>query len=164
MKGSAKAIEKASIVRIGDQNSPAVDLISTEPTIGPVHENDTNTSVRARKKIPPRPFESAFESLLLTSHEGIVISNAPKNEAAKTMLDDAITAGEEVSIVVRVEWVSEGQGKYKNFTFTEDADLVADYLSDWDNKMFTLTISDLTGISDLACTAYVVANGVTVEA
>ena len=40
-----------------------------------------------------------------------------KNEAAKTMLDDSITAGEEVSIVVRVEWVAGGEGKYKNFVF-----------------------------------------------
>ena len=81
VNGSAKATEKASIVTIGLQNSPAVDLISTEPTMGPVHENDTSTSVRAMKKMPARP----LESVLLTIHEGIVISNAPKNDAAKTM-------------------------------------------------------------------------------
>ena len=85
VNGSAKATEKASIVTIGLQNSPAVDLISTEPTMGPVHENDTSTSVRAMKKMPARPLESALESVLLTIHEGIVISNAPKNDAAKTM-------------------------------------------------------------------------------
>ena len=85
VNGSAKAIEKASIVTIGVQNSPEVDLMRTEPTIGPVQENDTSTSVRARKKIPPSPLVSAFESLLFTIHEGMVISNAPKNEAAKTM-------------------------------------------------------------------------------
>ena len=77
MKGRAKATEKASIVAMGVQNSPAVDLMSTEPTMGPVHENDTSTSVRARKKMPPSPLVSAFASLLLTSHEGMVISKAP---------------------------------------------------------------------------------------
>ncbi len=85
VKGSAKATEKASMVRIGVQNSPAVDLMSTEPTMGPVQENDTSTRVSARKKMPPRPFVSAFASLLFTSHEGIEISKAPKNEAAKSM-------------------------------------------------------------------------------
>lgn len=85
VNGRAKATEKASMVMIGVQNSPEVDLMSTEPTIGPVQENETSTRVRARKKMPPIPFVSAFESVLLTIHEGMVISNAPKNEAAKTM-------------------------------------------------------------------------------
>ena len=85
VNGRAKATEKASMVMIGVQNSPDVDLMSTEPTMGPVQENDTSTSVRARKKMPPSPFVSAFESVLFTIHDGMVISNAPKNEAAKTM-------------------------------------------------------------------------------
>ena len=59
--------------------------MSTEPTIGPVHENDTSTSVSARKKMPPSPLVSALASALLTSREGIVISKAPKNDAAKSM-------------------------------------------------------------------------------
>jgi len=37
------------------------------------------------KKMPARPFESALLSVLLTIHEGMVISNAPKNDAANTM-------------------------------------------------------------------------------
>ena len=37
------------------------------------------------KKIPIKPPLSAPASLLLTSFEGIVISNAPKNDAAKIM-------------------------------------------------------------------------------
>lgn len=85
VKGSAKATENASMVTIGLQNSPDVDLISTEPTIGPVQEKDTSTRVRAMKKMPARPFESALLSVLLTIHEGMVISNAPKNDAANTM-------------------------------------------------------------------------------
>jgi hypothetical protein len=37
------------------------------------------------KKIPIKPPLSAPSSLLLTSFEGMVISNAPKNDAANTM-------------------------------------------------------------------------------
>lgn len=85
VNGRANATENASIVTIGLQNSPEVDLMSTEPTIGPVQENDTSTSVRAMKKMPAKPLESALASVLFTIHEGIVISKAPKNEAAKTM-------------------------------------------------------------------------------
>ena len=66
VKGRAKASEKANIVTMGTQNSPAVERIRTLPTIGPVQENDTNTSVRAMKKIPIKPPLSACRSLLLT--------------------------------------------------------------------------------------------------
>ena len=83
VKGSANAVEKANIVMIGDHTSPDVDLMSTEPTIGPVQENDTNTRVKAIKKIPPIPPLSDCASLLFTSALGRVISNAPKNDAAK---------------------------------------------------------------------------------
>ena len=85
VNGRANAIEKASIVTIGVQNSPWVDLIRTEPTIGPVQENDTSTRVSAMKKMPASPFLSEFLSLLLTSDEGSVISKAPKKDAAKIM-------------------------------------------------------------------------------
>ena len=85
VKGRAKASEKANIVTIGTQNSPAVERIRTLPTIGPVQENDTNTSVRAMKKIPIKPPLSACRSLLLTIQLGSVISKAPKNDAAKIM-------------------------------------------------------------------------------
>ena len=85
VKGRANATEKASIVTIGVQNSPWVDLMRTEPTIGPVQENDTRTRVRAMKKMPASPPLSELRSLLLTNDEGSVISNAPKNEAANTM-------------------------------------------------------------------------------
>ena len=60
-------------------------LLYTVPTIGPVHENETSTRVSAMKNTPARPFLSAPLSLLFTSDCGIVISNAPKNEAAKIM-------------------------------------------------------------------------------
>ena len=85
VNGRAKATENASMVTIGVQNSPCVDLIRTVPTIGPVQENDTSTSVRAMKNMPPRPFAFDFESVLFDRLLGSSISNAPKNDAAKTM-------------------------------------------------------------------------------
>ncbi len=85
VNGSAKATENASIVTIGVQNSPCVDLIRTVPTIGPVQENDTRTRVRAMKNIPPSPLPPDFASLLLARLEGSSISNAPKKDAAKIM-------------------------------------------------------------------------------
>ena len=85
VNGRAKASENASIVIIGVQNSPCVDLISTDPTMGPVQEKETSTSVRARKNIPPSPPLSEFLSAELVHLEGRVISNAPRNDAAKTM-------------------------------------------------------------------------------
>ena len=85
MKGTANASKNASMVIIGDQNSPSVDLISTVPTIGHVQENDTSTSVSAMKNTPNRPPLSAPLSLLFTNDDGSTISNAPKNDAAKTI-------------------------------------------------------------------------------
>ena len=85
VNGRAKAMLKASIVTMGVQNSPAVDLISTVPTMGPVQEKETRTRVRARKKMPARPFLPELRSDLLTQDDGSVISNAPKKEAANTM-------------------------------------------------------------------------------
>ena len=85
VNGSAKATEKASIVTIGVQNSPRVERMSTEPTMGPVQEKDTSTRVSAMKKMPARPFLPVPASLRFCQEDGRVISNAPKKEAAKTM-------------------------------------------------------------------------------
>ena len=57
----------------------------TVPTIGPVQLKLTRTRVRARKKIPPRPFPSLFRSAPLVHLDGRVISKAPKKLAANTM-------------------------------------------------------------------------------
>ena len=83
VNGRANATENASIVTIGLQNSPEVDLMSTEPTIGPVQENDTSTSVRAMKKMPAKPFESALASVLFTIHEGIVDLESPEERSGE---------------------------------------------------------------------------------
>ena len=53
--------------------------------IGPVQENDTRVRVNAMRKMLSRPLVfSDFWSILLLQEDGSVISNAPKNEAAKT--------------------------------------------------------------------------------
>ena len=54
--------------------------------MGPVHENDTNVSVNAMRKMLSKPLVfSDFWSILLLHDEGRVISKAPKNDAANTM-------------------------------------------------------------------------------
>jgi len=85
-----------------------------------------------------------------------------KNEAAATMLDDAIKAGEEVSLFVRVTWTKGGVDKYNDYACSNI--LLQEYAGNWDDKMFTLTFSDLTDIENLACTVMVTSGGVTVEA
>ena len=85
VNGRANETEKASIVTIGVQNSPCVDLISTEPTIGPVQEKETSTRVKAMKKMPASPSRSEFRSLLFTIQAGSSISKAPKKDIANTM-------------------------------------------------------------------------------
>ena len=79
-----------------------------------------------------------------------------------TMLDEAIQNGYAVSVDVTVTWTeAEGNG-LKVFSFSSD--MLQEYAGKWDTKMFTLTFGDLTGITNLDCTASVTCNGVTVEA
>ena len=59
--------------------------IRAAPRIGPVHEKETKTVVRAIKKAPRYPPLSAFLSDLFIQEEGRVISNIPKNEKAKSI-------------------------------------------------------------------------------
>jgi len=60
------------------------DSTSKVPTIGPVHEKETSAKVNAIKNIPRNPPLLDAESALFTQVLGRVISNAPKNEIAKT--------------------------------------------------------------------------------
>ena len=64
------------------------DTASTSkyPIIGPVHEKETKANVNAIKKMPISPPLFDLESMLLTNREGNVISNAPRNETAKTII------------------------------------------------------------------------------
>ena len=53
--------------------------------MGPVQEKDTNTRVKAMKRILINPaVESALASILVDHDEGKVISKAPKNDIANT--------------------------------------------------------------------------------
>src|SRR5690606_9419426 len=84
INGNAKANEKPNIPTNGAK--PPLDAASTNsvPTIGPVHENDTIANANAIKKIPINPPRSACLSTLFAHEFGNMISNAPKNEDAKT--------------------------------------------------------------------------------
>ena len=66
--------------------------------MGPVHENDTNTRVRAMKNTPTKPPLSALASLLLTSELGNTISNAPRNDAANIM-------NVKKNMILGIQWV-----------------------------------------------------------
>ena len=86
-----------------------------------------------------------------------------KSEAAQTLIDDAIAAGEAVKLEVKVQWTN-ADGEAKEKTFTLDTALTAQLAADWDNKVVVLNITDLTGVSNLTCTAQVVCGTVTVTA
>jgi hypothetical protein len=59
------------------------------PTIGPVQEKDTIASANAINKIPIIPPLSAYITLF-AQELGNIISNAPKNEAAKQLIKQRI--------------------------------------------------------------------------
>lgn len=86
-----------------------------------------------------------------------------KNEAAATLIDDAILAGEDVAIEIVVTWTN-SQNEPKEKTFTLNGELMQQYAGQWDTKMIILTFADLTGVADLTCTAQITANGATVKA
>lgn len=79
-------------------------------------------------------------------------------DAADTVKLDELWAngsdGTGVALEVYVTGVQDGKVKSKTFVFRSD--LIADYAAGWDNKMFTLTFADLTGIENLACEARIV--------
>ena len=85
VKGIAKASENPSMPMIGFTNAPWEAAIKIEPASGPVHENDTNTRVKAIKNTPIKPPLSDLASTVFTKFEGNTISKAPKKEIPKTM-------------------------------------------------------------------------------
>src|SRR5690606_13484507 len=85
INGNAMANEKPSIPTMGAIIFPLeAASINKVPTIGPVHENDTMASANAMKNIPMIPPRSACLSTLFAHELGKLMSNAPKNDAAKT--------------------------------------------------------------------------------
>jgi hypothetical protein len=85
------------------------------------------------------------------------------SEAAQTLIDDAIAAGEKVSLQVYVQWTN-AAGEAKAKPFVLEADLLAVLAAKWDKTAVVLTITDLTGVSNLTFTAQVVCGTVTVNA
>ena len=86
VKGSASATANPNIPSAGASQLPLVVVsTSNRPMMGAVHENDTNTRVKAMKKMLMRPlvFE-ALVSTLLAQLSGSLISNHPKKERANT--------------------------------------------------------------------------------
>ena len=85
-KGMASASAKPNIPMAGPTVLPC-DAASTSsvPMIGPVHENDTSTNVKAIKKMLRMPdVVSALLSMRFVHDEGSTNSNAPKNDTANS--------------------------------------------------------------------------------
>ena len=85
VKGKEKANEKESIPKTGLICKPLADCTKILPTNGPVHENETKTSVKAMKKIPSNPPSWDFLSTEVIILEGIVSSKNPIRESPKTI-------------------------------------------------------------------------------
>ena len=84
INGNAKAVENPNIPITGAIPPLVADSTKSVPTIGPVQENDTIANAKAINKIPIIPPLSACLSILFTQEFGNIISNAPRNDAAKT--------------------------------------------------------------------------------
>ncbi|GHT56814.1 hypothetical protein AGMMS49982_23850 [Bacteroidia bacterium] len=84
--GIANAKPKPNIPTAGPAKLPMLAASTSKPPmIGPVHENDTSTSVNAIKKMLKMPVVvSALLSILLDHEAGKVSSNAPKNDTANS--------------------------------------------------------------------------------
>ena len=86
LNGMANASAKANMPTAG----PRMLLVlaastSSVPIMGPVHENDTITSVNAMKNMLSKPVvRSAALSTLFDHESGSLILNMPKNEKANT--------------------------------------------------------------------------------
>ncbi len=86
VNGIANASAKPSIPTVGLTQLPDVTVsTSSNPMIGAVQENETNTRVNAMRKIDSSPVvEEAFVSTLFAQLSGSFISNHPKNDNANT--------------------------------------------------------------------------------
>jgi hypothetical protein len=112
--------------------------------------------------------ETVMETVEFKTQEVVTADNAVfkfyiDSEAAQTLIDDAIAAGEQVSLQVYVQWTN-AAGEAKAKPFVLEADLLAVRAAKWDKTAVVLTITDLTGVSNLTFTAQVVCGTVTVNA
>ena len=84
-KGSASAMAKPNIPKVGAKRLCPAASTSSVPIIGPVQENETMTNVKAMSRILRNPpVERALLSSAVDHESGNVISKRPKNESAKT--------------------------------------------------------------------------------
>ena len=85
VNGKAKPMPKPNIDTKPIQRLVVEVANSTNAALimGPVHENDTSTVVKAMKNGAIRPPLSAWASEALTHFSGILISNSPKKESEK---------------------------------------------------------------------------------
>ena len=80
------------------------------------------------------------------------------NLAADTKMDEALKEGK-ITIQVNVTW----DGGQKTCALSSEMPALATYADNWDTKMLLLTLTGLTDITGLTCTAQIYANGVTVQ-
>ncbi|MBO5868689.1 MAG: hypothetical protein J6Q54_07275, partial [Oscillospiraceae bacterium] len=79
-----------------------------------------------------------------------------------TLLDEATVNGDEYKIRIQVQWTEAGQQKVHYFRY--NAEMVKEYASAWGEKMYTCTITGLTGMEKVKITAQLVSGGVVVSA
>lgn len=79
--------------------------------------------------------------------------------ADATKLDEAIKNGDNIDIRITVRW-----GEDQEHSFVYDDDLVAEYLANWDTKMFTCQIANLDLLGECTIHADIKANNVVVAA
>src|SRR3546814_13062717 len=86
-KGMARARENPNMPVAGPSREPLLAAsTSREPIMGPVHEKEARLRATAIKKMPVRPWLSAFLSAKVVQELGKFNSNAPKKEMAKTTM------------------------------------------------------------------------------
>ena len=89
--------------------------------------------------------------------EGNVFKFYIADAADAVLLDDLWANGSEGTSVKLEIYVTATQGgSEKSKTFEVGTELIEQYVGGWDTKMFVLTFADLTGITNLECTARVV--------
>ena len=81
--------------------------------------------------------------------------------AADTLLDEAILAGSDVQVQITVTSAAITGGSH---TFVYEAAMVNAYAENWDNKMFTCSISGLSELGEYTITAEIVSENVVVAA
>ena len=88
VKGIESAIPKPSIPYVKSIAPPSFEILPTSkvPKIGPVHEKETKTSVKAMKKVENKPvYILDLLSVLVVQELGKVKSKRPNNDNAKTI-------------------------------------------------------------------------------